>query len=245
MWLNANVPVIECFLRKEYLYDLDESQAGELVPVTIYGVRSLYGRALGWHVLTKDTGASIWNLPISAFVHDGGGKLSPDMGLPPHYAVEALQLWDCFSYQLSVTEFDHLSGRRCLVMLKNGRRELGNYLFTVDWYGSNYAENAGDGGHKCAHIIELECGLYAAQPNNRILWADPSHNPKPFAAAPDYKTMTRTWHCEHESKWATGEGFFYEVRAGEERRESDANAGGNSHEGVSRVVKDDPPLHQS
>ena len=46
----------------------------------------------------------------------------------------------------------------------------GQYMFTLDWYGHEDAEEAGDGGHKCAHVIALDDGNFAAQPNNRIQW---------------------------------------------------------------------------
>jgi hypothetical protein len=39
-------------------------------------------------------------------------------------------------------------------------------MFTSDWCESEDAEEAGDGGHKCAHLIALDNGNFAAQPNN-------------------------------------------------------------------------------
>jgi len=201
--LNADVPTFDCFLRAEYLYDLKDHH-GDLERCTVFGVSSLLGRALGFHVLIHSTGAAIWRLPISALCHkeEAASRRHDD-----------LQLWDCFSYELAVTAFSHLEGRRCMVILKDGTKAEGRYLFTVDWYGSSYAESAGDSGHKCAHIIALDEGNYAAQPNNRILWADPALIEEPFKTIPDYKTNTHEWRCESDTRWVTkGEGkAFYDV----------------------------------
>jgi len=43
--LNANIPFIRCWLRKEFLYNLEEHH-GELVEVYVFGVASIRGRAL-------------------------------------------------------------------------------------------------------------------------------------------------------------------------------------------------------
>lgn len=150
--LNADVPVWDCWLRQEFLYD-GELSDGTCQRVTVFGVSSLQGRALGFHVMVHATGAVIWRLPIHALC----ARLEADA-----LELEQCQLWDCFSYELSVTEFGHLDGRRCKVWLRGGVEAEGRYRFTVDWYGSAYAENAGDSGHKCAHVIELDDGNYVA-----------------------------------------------------------------------------------
>ena len=46
-------------------------------------------------------------------------------------------------------------------------------MFTLDWCESEDAEEAGDSAHKCAHLIALDNGNFAAQPNNRIQWFCP------------------------------------------------------------------------
>jgi hypothetical protein len=47
-----NVPRFYCFLRKEFLYDGGAHQ-GEFVYICVFGVASIQGRALGFHVLTS------------------------------------------------------------------------------------------------------------------------------------------------------------------------------------------------
>jgi hypothetical protein len=80
-------------------------------------------------------------------------------------------------------------------------------MFTVDWYGSEDAEEVGDGGHKCAHFIALDNGNFAAQPNNRIQWFCPAFI-TPFKEKPDYLTNTRVWKVERETE--TTQAFFYD-----------------------------------
>lgn len=67
------------------------------------------------------------------------------------------------------------------------------------WYGHEDAEEAGDDGHKCAHVIALDDGNFAAQPNNRIQWFCPAFV-TPFKEKPDYLTNTRVWKVERETE---------------------------------------------
>ena len=66
--------------------------------------------------------------------------------------------------------------------------------------------------HKCAHILALENGNYAAQPNNRLIWSIPSFTVRddiPY----DWKTQTSEWNVEDDSKWRTenSDKFFYDI----------------------------------
>ncbi|MCA9204088.1 MAG: hypothetical protein KDA59_13625, partial [Planctomycetales bacterium] len=80
-------------------------------------------------------------------------------------------------------------------------------MFTLDWLGNEDAEEAGDGGHKCAHFIALDDGNFAAQPNNRIQWFCPAFV-TPWKEKPDYLTNTSVWKVERETE--KSQGFFYE-----------------------------------
>lgn len=204
MYLNADIPRFYCLLRKEYLYNL-ESHHGEHVRCCVFGVASIAGRAAGFHV-QLDNGALIWRLPISALVHRTDAP--PESQIP----LDWLQLWDCFSYHVAVTEFEQLHRCRIGVWLKDRRRYGGHYLFTLDWAESQTAEDAGAGGHKCGHVIALDNGLYTIQPNNRIVTYEPA-TVRPFSCAPDYITMERTFSVEHSGRWCTDDSrmMFYEV----------------------------------
>ncbi len=66
--------------------------------------------------------------------------------------------------------------------------------------------------HKCAHILALDNGNYAAQPNNRLIWSIPSFTVRdeiPF----DWKVQTSEWNVEDSRKWKTEDTdkFFYNI----------------------------------
>lgn len=197
--MNINIPPIECYIRAEYLYNL-ESHHGELIEGTAFAVKSLQGNALLFNVMT-DIGAVYDKVPISALVNFE----QPDA---PHWPFHVLQLWDCFSYNPHVAQFMFLKNKRCMVMLKNGRKEEGIYRFTIDWDAdssnritTSYAEEPSQ--HKSAHVIELLNGNFCAYPNNRILWNEPSMVAEPFKNIPDYKLNMQRYCCESHDKWAT------------------------------------------
>lgn len=206
MFLNADIPHIYCLLRKEYLYDL-QAHHGEFEPVCVFGIASIPARAIGFHVMTE-RGVQFARLPISAFVH------KPDA---PRIPLDVLELWDCFSYDVSVTAYEYLKGLKVRTILKDRKWYDGEYLFTIDWCKSQYAEDPGEGGHKCAHVLKLDNGCFAAQPNNRILFSEPSFVTKPFTDGerPDYLTNSHVWKCEGRTKWNTEDSqvYFYETQA--------------------------------
>jgi hypothetical protein len=85
----------------------------------------------------------------------------------------------------------------------------GKYLFTIDWcngvdYELGYSEIAS--GHKCAHIIELENGQYAAQPNNRVVWSDGgAWIGVELKGHEKWEVFSREFSCEAMGwKWKTG-----------------------------------------
>ena len=207
-YLNADCPRIECYVRDEFLYDVDGREG--VTGATIFGVSSVAGRALGFHALLNN-GAMIWRLPIHALCTKGDA---------PRMKLKELELWDAFSYRLAVTEFSYLLVRddQGLPQGPAGQHwQLlfpGIYRFTVDWFGNPDSEDPGPGGHKCAHVIELDNGCFTAQPNNRLCWAEPS-KVRLFVdgkKTPDYKTNTHLWKCE-DGSWQTSDDdrVFYDV----------------------------------
>lgn len=191
--LNVDVPVTYCSLRAEYLYNLKKGH-GTLVPCAVFACSSVSGRAIGFHCML-DNGALIYRLPISAFVH------KPDA---PELPLDYLELWDCLSPYVVSIEYGFLRAMSCDVVLKDRTVAPGIYCFTLDWYGSDIADNPGEGGHKCAHVIALDSGCYAAQPNNRIRWHEPSFITAPFPEKPDYETNNLVWSVENKGpRWKT------------------------------------------
>jgi len=187
---------------------MDEKKRGERDCV-IFGLASISGRALLFHVLLPN-GAVYYRLPISAFFQK---HFSRDQ--VPDMRPDELQLWNCFSYWPSVHVFDFLAGVDGKYRGKDKNFYPGNYLFTVDW--AHPEPNILDvehsqipQEHKCAHILALNNGNFAAQPNNRILWH--VNNYTTDNDWPDYKVQNTVWDVEG-SDWITEDTdkMFYEI----------------------------------
>ena len=208
-YLNANTPPIYCKIRKEYLYDMDPKYCKESEDCVIFGLSSISGRAILFHVMLPN-GAVYYRLPISAFFQKNLSRTEvPDM------QVEELQLWNCFSYWPSVHIFDFLSGVDGKYLGKDNKFYKGEYLFTLDWahpesniLNTEHSEIPQE--HKCAHVLALANGNYAAQPNNRILWNIPSYTTG--NSIPDYKVQNTKWDVE-TADWVTDDTdhLFYKI----------------------------------
>jgi len=207
-YLNANIPPIYCKVRKEYLYDLKEHH-GEDEECVVFGITSISGRAILFNIMLPN-GACFWRLPISAFFQKHLSRSEvPDM------SPDFLQLWNCFSYYPSVHCFDFLAGVYGKFRGKDKKFYPGQYLFTIDWahpetniLNTEHSEIPQE--HKCAHILALDNGNYAAQPNNRILWHVNSYTTD--RSWPDYKVQNTVWEVEGPD-WITEDSdkMFYEL----------------------------------
>jgi len=213
-YLNANIPPIYCQVRKEYLYDLKQHQ-GEVEDCVVFGLVSISGRALLFNIMLPN-GACFWRIPISAFIQRG---FQPET--VPTQRLSELQLWNCFSYYPSVHCFDWLAGLNGKYRGLDKKFLHGKYLFTVDWahpetniLDTEHSEIPQE--HKCAHILALDNGNYAAQPNNRILWHVNSYTTD--NSWPDYKVQTTYWDAE-DSGLVTedSDNMFYEMEKKNDR----------------------------
>tara|TARA_R100001126_G_C4841674_1_gene157264 strand:- start:254 stop:916 length:663 start_codon:yes stop_codon:yes gene_type:complete len=209
-YLNINIPTIYAKVRKEYLYDMDEKYKGQDMDCVIFAMAGITGRALLFHCMLPN-GACYWRLPISAFFQKSFERPSvPDM------RVEELELWNSFSYYPSCTEFDFLGGQKGKYLGLDKKFYHGEYLFTIDWatpevneIDTEHSEIPDE--HKCHHILALDNGNFAAQPNNRILW-----NVSNYTVSrewPDYKVQTTYWSVENKD-WITEDTdkMFYEIQ---------------------------------
>ena len=209
-YLNANIPATYAQVRREYLYDLT-GHVGEAEDCLIFGMASIPGRAILFHAIMEN-GAIFYRLPISAFI-----QTSFDVKEVPRMRLDELELWNSFSYYPSINTFDILLGQSGKFIGKDKKWYNGTYLFTVDWahpesniVDTDHSEIPHE--HKCAHILALENGNYAAQPNNRLIWNIPSFTVKdeiPY----DWKTQTHDWTVEDTTKWRTEDSdrFFYGI----------------------------------
>ena len=211
-YLNANIPPIYCKIRKEYLYDLTKHQ-GEAEDCVVFGFASIPGRATMFHCLLTN-GAIYWRLPISAFFQGSFSRGEGD-GQVRDQRIEHLQLWNSFSYYPSVITFDFLIGQNCKYLGHDKKFYFGEYLFTIDWahpepniLDTEHSEIPSE--HKCGHVLALNNGNYAIQPNNRILW-----NISSFTTSshwPDYMVQHSEWNVENKG-WVTDDTdkMFYQT----------------------------------
>lgn len=202
MAFQENIPHFYCLMRAEYAYNL-EYHHREFFSVLVFAVDSIEGRAVGFDVLT-DFGAMFARLPISALVHKEEA---------PNLPLDYLELWNSFSYSVEAIEYKSLRHLKCETILKDREWYPGEYMFTLSWFGSSYAEDPGEGGFKRGHILKLDNGCFAIQPNNRIKWFEPSFITKSFPENPDFLTNNQIWNCENRSKWATSDDdrYFYDI----------------------------------
>ena len=208
-YLNANIPATYAQVRREYLYDLS-GHVGEAEDCIIFAMASITGRPILFHAIMEN-GAIFYRLPISAFIQRGF-----DVQEVPRPRLDELELWNCFSYYPAITTFDLLAGQSGKYFGKDKKLHRGAYLFTIDFahpesniIDTEHSEIPHE--HKCAHIMALEDGNYAAQPNNRILWSIPSFTVRD--EVPDWKVQTTEWNVEDTGKWKTedSDNYFYKI----------------------------------
>ena len=199
MSFMADIPIFYCYVRAEYLYNL-ESHHGEYTPCCVFAVDSVEGHAIGFDIMTN-FGGQFARLPISSLCWKEDAIV---------YPLSTIELWNNFSYSVESHEYDYLRQLGCCVRV-GSQWCPGIYMFTLSWFGSRYAEDPGEGGFKRAHIIRLDNGNFAAQPNNRIKWFEPSFITKPFPERPDFKTNSHIWNVENSRPWRTEDSdrYFY------------------------------------
>jgi len=193
-YLNANIPPTYAQIRREYLYDLKKHH-GEVEDCIIFGISALTGRSILWHAIMEK-------------------GFEPSR--VPTRRLDELQLWNCFSYYPAVTSWDILESQAGKYIGKDKKWHSGKYLFTIDFahpeaniLDTDHSEIPHE--HKCAHIIALDDGNFAAQPNNRCIWDIPSFTVKD--KTPDWKVQTSEWNVEDSRAWRTEDTdkFFYEI----------------------------------
>jgi hypothetical protein len=191
-YLNANIPPIYCQDTEGVSYMTLTGHHGESEDCVVFGFASITGKALLFHALCYRM--------VRSFIDCLSARFSKNVFLDPKCRIcqsTQLQLWNCFSYYPSVHCFDWLSGISGKFLGKDKKFYKGQYLFTVDWahpetniLNTEHSEIPQE--HKCAHIIELENGNYAAQPNNRIIWHVNSYTTDKHGQTIKYKIQSGT-----------------------------------------------------
>jgi hypothetical protein len=201
MALNISIPHFYAKIRTEHLYQQDGRDGFE--EAIIFGVQSVGGRALTFHVMTEE-GAVRSRVPIHMLAWKDTSDKKP---------LDYLQLWDCFGENITHTTYEYLSQARVQVAFKDGTKEWGSYMMTFDWYNNPYSQEPTQ--YKAAHLIKLDGGNFSLQPNNRLMWKDMSFITKPFPDKPDWKVDNKDWVCESVSdRWTINhenDSYYYNV----------------------------------
>ena len=215
-YLVANVPMNKCFIRMEYLRDLQDS-VGEYEECYWVTTKSIQNRALYFESYVNKYGALYGKLPISAFVWKK--NVDPEKLLPLSY----LQYWDCLSYDITVIEKRFLRGVECKIWMPDGNFMDGMYLFTIDncmshseYLNCTFSETPDE--HKSFNIIKLDNGQFAAYPNNRILWKFPSLTPE-NPETPKFKVSTKYFYAEEGETGFHHDSDMYYYNDDDEKKE--------------------------
>lgn len=196
--MNINVPPIEALVRLEFMNQHDPQYVGQYVECQIFAAASIPGQCVLWHFTCPD-GGIWWRMPIHAFCWKPCGARP----------LTDLVLWDSFSYHITCFTADLLRNKKVMITRRDKSIEEGQYMFTLDWFGEGFAEVPGQ--HKSGHVIRLDDGNFAMQPNNRIRLFDPN-----FTCDSTYiprKIANTLYTAEGVGKWHTenSDEYFYGV----------------------------------
>lgn len=202
MKLNSNIPSFKALVKKSY-FTKDPNDINEYYNVYVFGIQSVGGKILTFHVLT-DSGMLRSRVPLSEIY-----TKIPTNDIPFNYK----QLWDCFSENVSVVEYDFLAFHRAQVVLRDSTKVWATYILTIDWYNNPYSDEPSD--YKCGHVLESDDGYLLCMPNNRIFWKDSNFVTKPL---PDdlkqFKVDTDLPSVENQSdRWVAEDtnSFYYNI----------------------------------
>jgi hypothetical protein len=202
MKLNTNIPSFKAFVRKSY-FTKNEVDANEFYNVYVFALQSCAGKIVTFHVLT-DSGMLRSRVPLSEIY-----TKIPTKDIPYNYK----QLWDCFSENVSVIEYDFLAFHRCQVVLRDSTKVWATYIFTIDWYNNPYSDEPSD--YKCGHVLESDDGYLLCMPNNRIFWKDSNWVTKQLPEdLKQFKVDTNLDSVENQSdKWVVEDtnSFYYDI----------------------------------
>ena len=200
--LNADIPSFKALVRKSY-FTKNKKDLDIFLNVYVFGLQSCSGKILTFHVMTDD-GMVRNRVPISEIYI----KI-PENDIPFNFK----QLWDCFSVNVAVVEYDFLSYHRAQIVLRDGTKVWGTYMFTVDWYDNPYSDEPSD--YKCGHIFKADDGYLLCQPNNRLFWKDSNWVTKKLPEdLKQFKVDTELPSVENQSdRWVTedGDSFYYDM----------------------------------
>ena len=204
---NDNIPSFKGFIRKSYMTK-NQEDSEIFIAVYCFAIQSNAGTILTFHVMTDD-GMVRSRVPLSEIY-----TKIPTNDIPFNYK----QLWDCFSNNVSVIVYHFLSYHRAQIVLRDGTKVWGTYMFTVDWFDNPYSDEPSD--YKCGHVFESDEGYLLCQPNNRLFWKDSNWVTKKIPEdLKQFKVDNETISVENQAdRWVTEDtnSFYYDIILKEE-----------------------------
>ena len=205
--LNEDIPGFKAMVKKSF-FTKDDTDRNEFYNVYVFALQSYPGTILTFHVMT-DSGMVRSRVPISEiYMH------KTDNDIPFNYK----QLWDCFSENVTVSEYSFLGYHRAQIVLRDGTKVWGTYMFTVDWFNNPYSDEPSD--YKCGHVFAADEGYLLCMPNNRIFWRDSNWVTKKLPEnLKQFKVDTELPSVENQSdRWVTEDtdSFYYDIHKREE-----------------------------
>ena len=201
--LNLNIPSFKGLVRKSHLTKNNEDH-DTFLNVYCFGIQSVAGVILTFHIMTDD-GMVRSRVPISEIY-----VKEPTNDIPFNYK----QLWDCFSENVTVIEYDFLAYHRAEIVLRDGTKVWATYMFTIDWFNNPYSDEPSD--YKCGHIFQADDGYLLCQPNNRIFWKDSNFVTKKLPEnLKQFKVDTELPSVENQSdRWVSEDtdSFYYDIK---------------------------------
>jgi hypothetical protein len=199
-YLNHNIPTITCLIRNEFLFN-HESGFGEYTPCDVHSVASIEKRTPLFEAFLTN-GVNWTRRPLHAFCWK---ECQP---MPLEHCV----YWDCFSPYIDVQTRARLKGLRAALVNPHGKKEGGEYMFTLDWswenksmLDTNFSETP---EHKCAHLFKMDNGNFYAYPNNRIIWHDDAWVDVPIDKNPGYKIDSTVYSVENKRAQYTDNSYM-------------------------------------
>lgn len=162
-----------------------KSECG-FMPAVWFGLVSQPGRAWGLNVMFEN-GAVYRNIPPHAISFSEDPKKK-------NWNIKNSQLWDCYGYNWSATEYTFLKGLRCKVQLGN-KFYFGDYLFTAIPLLDGFSETPNQS--KEFKFIQLDNDRLTIQPTNKVFFIDKSFTEENLPAA-QLKLQTEIFSVENE-----------------------------------------------
>jgi hypothetical protein len=198
------MPVLGVKVRKEYLKNFKDG-FGDYVNGRIFSIKSIKGKALLFDVHLEN-GAIYRGLPISAFCVDTNA---------PKEDLTKLEVYDAFSYDVSVIQYDYMKSMDFIILNKDGTKETGMYVCTIHNFARNSLVDSGyneyPGEDKDFYMIEKDNGNFCIYPTNMLLAVDGSFTKIDDKNKPDLDRNVTNYYSERSFD-QSGDGYLYSFK---------------------------------